>query len=129
MPFLPMLFSLVLLCLMVILFKLHWNFMLTQLEKQGYIFRKSIISNSLIRLLKDKINQYIIKDSEYGFRQLEKKIPFVYQLANSQEIINIIKDSFQNQPKLVRSIYFNKTLNANWGVSWHQDKVIAVKKK
>lgn len=103
--------------------------MLTQLEKQGYIFRKSIISNSLIRLLKDKINQYIIKDSEYGFRQLEKKIPFVYQLANSQEIINIIKDSFQNQPKLVRSIYFNKTLNANWGVSWHQDKVIAVKKK
>lgn len=36
---------------------------------------------------------------------------------------------FQNTPRAVRAIYFDKSPDANWLVTWHQDLTIAVREK
>lgn len=38
-------------------------------------------------------------------------------------------DSILSSPKPVRIVGFNKTITDNWAISWHQDRVIAVKER
>lgn len=64
-----------------------------------------------------------------SIRQVHKVIPEVHDLAYSKPIIDLARNHLPSTPALVRAIYFNKNSKANWLVSWHQDRTIAVKEK
>lgn len=50
-------------------------------------------------------------------------------LEPESTITKIIRRYFTNQFSPVRAILFNKNLENNWAVGWHQDRTIAVKNK
>lgn len=53
----------------------------------------------------------------------------VRDLAGSPELLGALDPYFAEPPFPVRAIYFNKSLDANWPVLWHQDLTIAVRER
>ena len=82
-------------------------------------------ANHIKRLIEKKLGNL---DQTHACRSLFKRHPELSKLVinpNLREIIATI------DPKafLVKAIYFNKTPQANWYVSWHQDMAINVNDK
>lgn len=64
-----------------------------------------------------------------GIRNAEKKFESIYRYVCSDSIIEAVSQYITGSPKLVRVILFNKTIENNWLVSWHQDKTVCVNKR
>ena len=64
-----------------------------------------------------------------GHRNLMQRVPAIAGLATSPKIAALLKARLGSVPFIVRSIFFDKTPEANWLVPWHQDLSIAVKKR
>lgn len=61
-----------------------------------------------------------------GIRKIEQLVPEVAELAQSSELLQIASKHLPDQPHLVRAIYFDKSPDNNWFVTWHQDRTVAV---
>ncbi len=66
---------------------------------------------------------------KHGIRNAEKKFSSINQLIKSKKIINAAQSVLGKEPQLVRVIYFDKTPDKNWLVTWHQDKTVALDHK
>jgi ectoine hydroxylase-related dioxygenase (phytanoyl-CoA dioxygenase family) len=64
-----------------------------------------------------------------GLRRIDQLIPQVAELAKSQILLSVAQSRLVGTPKLVRAIYFDKSPENNWLVTWHQDKTVAVTEK
>jgi hypothetical protein len=98
---------------------------------RGYEIKTKFISSEEVEQLKKEIAIYIQdkSNSNYGIRHIQEKIPAVYKLAYSDLIQSTLFKYFNAPFRLIRAIYFNKSIDANWSVPWHQDKTIAVARK
>lgn len=68
-------------------------------------------------------------EAVYGVRNLLGLSSAVRKFSES-EIVKKISEKFLGEnAKVVRAIYFDKNLDANWKVPWHQDLTIAVREK
>jgi len=56
-------------------------------------------------------------------------LPAIADLARSGKLVALVRPYLAEKPKAVRAIYFDKTSDANWSVTWHQDLLIAVREK
>lgn len=56
-------------------------------------------------------------------------IPAVKALAISPAVLALLRPHMEGEPRPVRTIYFDKSGDANWVVAWHQDQTIAVAQK
>jgi ectoine hydroxylase-related dioxygenase (phytanoyl-CoA dioxygenase family) len=65
--------------------------------------------------------------STYAIRHVAQHIPAVAALAQSESIQHLLRPLLQGEPRLVRSLLFDKNPAANWRVPWHQDTTIAVR--
>jgi hypothetical protein len=80
----------------------------------------------------DKVNQGSSVRSRggvYAIRNLLDVIPELRQLADSPALRDLVKPVLGEKAIPVRGILFDKTLEANWKVPWHQDLSIAVQKR
>lgn len=68
----------------------------------------------------------MLLESPAGVRGLAAKVPSVAALARSAGVRSLVEPVLGSQARLIRSILFNKSLDANWQVAWHQDLTIAV---
>jgi ectoine hydroxylase-related dioxygenase (phytanoyl-CoA dioxygenase family) len=108
-----------------------------EFQRNGYVIFPQLIEQDLIRQLQKAIAKYTTKctikhsrQSAYGIRDLDRKIPEIKNLAFSSLLLTILqKYSNSQELQLIKAIFFNKNINHNWLVSWHQDKTIAVKEK
>lgn len=57
------------------------------------------------------------------------ELPPITKLARSEQLLNLVRPHLSAQPRPVRGIYFDKTADTNWLVTWHQDLTIAVRDK
>jgi ectoine hydroxylase-related dioxygenase (phytanoyl-CoA dioxygenase family) len=64
-----------------------------------------------------------------GHRNLMQRAPAVAAVASSEKLLNLLKDASGSEAFPVRSIFFDKTPEANWLVPWHQDLSIATKEQ
>lgn len=65
----------------------------------------------------------------FGIRCFLQEIPKLKKrILIHQKLTNLL-NSFNHNYKLVKSIFFNKPLHANWVVNWHQDLTINLKQK
>ncbi len=55
-----------------------------------------------------------------------KRLSIHTTFGRSNPLTKLINQVFPNQ-RPVRAVTFNKSESANWGVPWHQDRIIAVK--
>jgi len=53
-------------------------------------------------------------------------LPFVSALANSDQLLNLVRPHLPEDPIPVRAIYFDKSQETNWLVTWHQDLTLAL---
>ncbi len=67
--------------------------------------------------------------SGYALRHLAHLVPAVKALAEAPEILTLAETVLGPTTFLVRSLFFDKTPEANWKVAWHQDLTIAVQNK
>jgi Phytanoyl-CoA dioxygenase (PhyH) len=54
-------------------------------------------------------------------------LPAVSALARSSRLLDIVRPHLTSEPLPVRAIYFDKSPDANWLVSWHQDLTLALR--
>lgn len=54
-------------------------------------------------------------------------LPVVSALARSSRLLDIVRPHLMSEPLPVRAIYFDKSAEANWLVSWHQDLTLALR--
>lgn len=64
-----------------------------------------------------------------GVRNLLQFSPLVADVASSNPVTTILNSVMGASVFPVRSIFFDKTPDANWSVAWHQDLHIAVAEK
>jgi hypothetical protein len=65
----------------------------------------------------------------YGMRDLLRGIPEVRRLAGSPALLGLVDSVLGPGSFAVRGLLFDKTEGANWGVPWHQDLTIAVRRR
>jgi len=98
-------------------------------QKQGFEIRKNFISTEKCNYLISKIEGKFNSFNDYAIRNIDKKVNSIADFALSKYLLNFANCYLNGNPILVSAIYFNKTINANWAVAWHQDKTIAVDKR
>lgn len=64
-----------------------------------------------------------------GIRRIEQLVPRVAALAVSRKLMAVAASYLPGQPELVRAIYFDKSPENNWYVTWHQDQTVAVSER
>ncbi|MEM9271404.1 MAG: phytanoyl-CoA dioxygenase family protein [Cyanobacteria bacterium P01_F01_bin.143] len=97
---------------------------------QGYVVVPELIKPSVIQKLQKAIEKIITSTSKHGIRNLAGKVREVKDLANSDIIKHVIQSycGIKNI-NLIKATYFNKNIDHNWMVGWHQDKTISVQEK
>jgi ectoine hydroxylase-related dioxygenase (phytanoyl-CoA dioxygenase family) len=96
---------------------------------QGFRLESRFISQATINKLIGEITNANNLKSSHGIRNAEKKFDCIAKLANSEKIIAKARAILDEEPQLVRAIFFDKNPEKNWLVSWHQDKTVSVNKK
>lgn len=92
------------------------------------IFRKFIPQKTVDTII-NEISSIDLSSSMHGIRNAEKKISSILDLANSDIVQTKVASILGSSAQLVRAIFFDKTPDKNWLVTWHQDKTIAVNEK
>ncbi len=65
----------------------------------------------------------------YAMRNLLRVVREVRQLAQSAELRSLVEPVLGRNARPVRGLLFDKTLDSNWKVAWHQDLSIAVRRR
>ena len=99
------------------------------IHKDGVEIRREFVSSSIVEAIKSEVKDSNIIDSKYGIRNANKKFKTIESLSKSKGFINLASSILGSKPEVVRVIYFDKTEDKNWLVTWHQDKTISVDKK
>ena len=99
-----------------------------KLERQGFVIVPGVVDEVLRLTLLQDIEE-LVSPGSAGIRGLTRRIESVARLAQSPTIRTIVEPVLGQEARLVRSILFNKTEEANWQVAWHQDLAIAVQKR
>ncbi len=96
------------------------------LNQSGFFIKPDVLSNSEVQDLLQVIPSQI---SGAGARNLFRTFPEISSLAASPAIRSFADGVLGPKCFAVRAILFDKSPEANWKVTWHQDLAIAVQSK
>lgn len=99
------------------------------IHEDGIEIRHRFISSSVIAAVKNEIASSNEIYPTHGIRNADKKFQTINTLANSPECLTLANSILGSSPNIVRVIFFDKTPDKNWLVSWHQDKTITLNAK
>ncbi len=71
----------------------------------------------------------VLGDAEGAGRRALLAVPQVAVLARSRALRDLVGRVLGGAPRPVRALYFDKSPQANWHVSWHQDLTVAVRER
>lgn len=66
------------------------------------------------------------KEVAFGVRNLLNTAPFLREFSDSAAVRRLVEPVVGEEARVVRAIFFDKTPEANWKVTFHQDLTIAV---
>jgi len=95
-------------------------------ERDGHYLLKGLLPPGRIAELLDALAPLAGEINHYGVRNLMQRIPAIRTLATCPPLIDPVRSLLGDQAKPVRSVFFDKTPDANWNVPWHQDTSIAL---
>ncbi len=98
-------------------------------DRDGFEIKRKFVSNKIIEAIKSEVGNRIKDNTNYGIRKANQKFKTIDALAHSAKFLSLAELMLGSSAKVVRVIYFDKTPDKNWLVSWHQDKTIAVNKR
>jgi ectoine hydroxylase-related dioxygenase (phytanoyl-CoA dioxygenase family) len=88
----------------------------------------AVLPQVLNKAEREELIDHLGPASGAGRRGILELAP-IAKLARSDRLLLIVQPHLSAQPRPVRGIYFDKTADTNWLVSWHQDLTIAVRDK
>ena len=105
---------------------------LQKLQHRGFVILSTIYGKKEIAHIKTILLQYF-KDNvqpahAYALRNLLHAIPALKPLLFTNNLTHILK-KINPDLFLTKALYFDKTPESNWYVTWHQDTTIHVKEK
>ena len=99
------------------------------IHTDGIEIKRNFVSNSVIKSIKNEVSKSKEADLKSGIREADKKFKSIKTLSNSDQFINLASSILGSKPEIVRVIFYDKTPDKNWLVTWHQDKTIALNSK
>ncbi|MDG5490996.1 phytanoyl-CoA dioxygenase family protein [Psychroserpens sp. SPM9] len=101
-----------------------------RLEYKGFGILNHVYTKRDIRKLKAKLEAYIKHHNEqaFGMREVLLKMPELKDILFNKNFKKLIK-TINKEAFLTKAIYFDKSPQDNWYVSWHQDVPINVLEK
>ncbi len=99
------------------------------IQTDGVEIKRNFVSNSVIESIKNEVKKSQEAELKSGIRAADKKFKSIKALSNSEQFINLASPILDSKPEIVRVIYYDKTPEKNWLVTWHQDKTIALDSK
>ena len=103
-----------------------------KLTYKGFATLHNVYGKKEINLIKSKLFEYFKSvgqsDDVYAVRNLLQVVPELKSLIFNSNLQHILK-KINPHLFLVKAIYFDKTPESNWYVTWHQDIVVNVKAK
>ena len=98
-------------------------------ENDGVEIWKALLPANVIELVKSDIDLESAKLKKYGVRNLEKRFSSIAMLVRDNELVSMAKNLLGGDVSLVRALFFDKTPEKNWFVTWHQDKTVTLNKQ
>lgn len=92
------------------------------IAEQGFAVVPQVLTKAECEELVDQLGPA----SGAGRRGILELAP-ITKLSRSDRLLNLVRPHLSAQPRPVRGIYFDKTADTNWLVTWHQDLTIAVR--
>lgn len=105
----------------------------TAFFRDGYFVRSDVIAVDEVEDLRRAIAALPVREEVrrkrgiYGVRNLLEICPATRILAAKASVRGFASAVLGDNAFAVRALFFDKVPDANWSLSWHQDKVIAVK--
>ena len=100
--------------------------------QEGFFIAQHFYSYKFIDEIIEQLDRYNVlqyskqKTSDFN---LITYIPFIKNLAHSQQLISLVKQVLGDNAFPINAFVLDKTQDNNWGLDWHQDLKIPVKKK
>jgi ectoine hydroxylase-related dioxygenase (phytanoyl-CoA dioxygenase family) len=95
------------------------------LEGHGFAMVPQVLPLSVVVTLAEQLAVH----SGHALRHLTRVVPAVKEMADSSAVRSLVEAVLGPKAFLARSIFFDKTPEANWKVAWHQDLTITVQTK
>jgi predicted DNA-binding transcriptional regulator YafY len=99
---------------------------------KGYAIISHVFGKKEINLIKTKLNTYFKSTDQgenvYAVRNLLNEVPELTAIVMNSNLTNVLR-RINPGLFLTKAIFFDKTPEANWYVTWHQDIIINVKEK
>lgn len=102
-----------------------------KLTYKGFMILHYVFSKKEVNQIKSRIDNYFKSKGEenvHALRNVLQEIPALKPLILNTNLLHIVKKIDPNL-FLTKAIFFDKTPESNWYVTWHQDIVINVKEK
>ena len=99
--------------------------LIMDLDRDGYLVTPPLLAASEVAALRQAL-AHDLPSGQAGVRGLLDRSYAVRALADDPRIHAPVVAALGSRWRIVRAIFFNKTLEANWQVAWHQDLTIAV---
>lgn len=96
------------------------------IDEAGYQIVENLLEPETVQALLSELRVLKLEPLRGGIRQIDRLIPQVANLARSPSLVSAASAHLSGHPELVRAIYFDKTPENNWFVTWHQDRTVAV---
>lgn len=102
------------------------------LDRDGFECLSGMVSDELLYQVEQQLAMFNLSGEgtdRCGVRDLYTQLPSIRTFAQSDCLQLLVEKHLGSGAKCVRSLFFNKTPQANWKVPWHQDLTIAVRQK
>lgn len=104
--------------------------LVTTITNRGFALAQQILNPHELQAW-IQATEILVKDSHktYGIRNILQKSEELKTYITSPQLTELVHSILGNNAQPVRTIYFDKSPQANWYVTWHQDVTICVKEK
>jgi len=116
--------------------KISCDDVLKQLEIEGFAIARGVLDDAscdaLIEAVGSLGTQAAVREKSgatYAVRRICELAPAVARFSTSPQVRSLIEPLVGPSARVVRSLLFDKTADANWKVPWHQDLTIAVRER
>jgi len=103
------------------------------IERDGYAIVPHVLKPEAVQSVLDDLENVVAHEAvsqragkAFGIRNLLQVIPAAAALARSERLRSLVEPILGCKARIVRGVFFDKNLTANWKVAWHQDLTIAV---
>lgn len=98
-------------------------------KRDGHALLPAALDDGQIERLLGDLQRLQLQPLRGGIRRIEQLSPAVAELTAAPALLQLIQPHLAAPARLVRALYFNKTPQNNWLVSWHQDRTVAVARR